>query len=300
MTAVTWNPTGTLVATSDKDGNAYVWDVATGQLDGRPLTAVGAGKGYAAAFSPDGKTLAVGYSNGSTYLWNVATDRMTATLPDPNDSAVNSVAFSPDGSKLVTADGNGHAYVWDISSGRSSGVPSRVLSDPVGAGVWSAVFSAQGVLATGDYAGNVYLWNVGSGQVTSSMNVPGGVSVSALAFSPDGSVLAAGNETGSETDGPGSGSLYLFGVAGQRRHFIYSAASVWALSFDGRTLAMADGDGRTYLWHVNAASLSASQLGSIPDPGSGPQGVGAMAFSDNGQWLVTGDTSGIAYARKAG
>ena len=297
MTAVTWNPTGTLVATSDKDGNAYIWDIATGRPDGLPLTVVGAGKAYAAAFSPDGKTLAVGYKNGSTYLWNVATGGLTATLPDPGGVAVDSVAFSPDGSKLVTTDENHHAYVWDISSGRSSSTPSRVLSDPAGEGVWSAAFSAQGVLATGDYAGNVYLWNAATGQPTGQFVIPGGVAVSALAFSPDGSVLAAGNETGSRS---GSGSLYLLGVAGQRRHFIYSAGSVWALSFTGRTLAMADGDGRTYLWHVNAASLSASPIGAISDPGSGTQGVGAMAFSDNGQWLVTGDTNGRAYAWKVG
>lgn len=292
MSGVSWNPSGTLVALSDKNGSAYVWDIATGRMHGRPLTVPGAGKAYSAAFSPDGRTLAVGYSNGVSYLWNVASGRRIATLSDPGGREIDSVAFNPTGSELVTADGNGHAYVWDITTGHQNDAPATALPDPAGAGVWSAVFSAGGMLATGDYNGNIYLWNVSTGQSTGPLVIPGSSPVSALAFSPDGSVIAAGNE---------SGSMYLFGVAGQNGSFIYSASSIWALSFAGNTtLAMADRDGDTYLWRVNATALSASRIGTLRDPNSGSAGVGSLAFSHNGQWLVTGDTNGSAYSWKVG
>jgi hypothetical protein len=297
MTQVAWTPDNSVVATSDKNGSAYLWNPATGSQVGR-FAAPGAGRALAMAISPDGSMLAIGYSNGTTYLWKIASKKLIATLPDggPYTSAreVDSVAFSPDGNTLVSADGNGNAFVWRVSSAHPSSTPVRSLADPAGAGVWSAAFSSDGTLATGDYAGNIYLWNVGSGSYSGPLVIPGGVYVTALAFSPDGRVLAAGSESGS------AGGVYLFNTSTQAGQNLTNPGPVWALAFDGSVLAAADGDGRTYLFDVNAGSLNATTVQTLADPNSGSQGVGAMDFSPSGKWLVTGDTNGRAYLWSSG
>lgn len=298
MTSVAWAPGGTVVATGDKDGSVYLWDAATGRQR-RQLMVPGAGEVLAAAISPGGTVLAAGYSNGSTYLFSVATGRPVATLADPGPAAgkeVDSLAFSPDGGTLVTADGNGSAYVWRITAGPQASAPAMTLSDPAGVGVWSAAFSSRGKLATGDYSGHIYLWDLGSGSPSGPLVIPGGLAVTALAFSPDGSTLAAG----SGSLAADFGSLYLFDVSSQAGQFIDSAGSIWALSYTGTTLAMATGNGKSYLWNVSTASGKATAAGTLPDPASGVKGVGALGFSPDGKWLVTGDTNGVAYVWKSG
>ena len=205
---------------------------------------------------------------------------------------VDPLAFSPDGQLLVSADGNGSAYLWHISPSHQTTAPARILPDPAGAGVWSALFSSQGTLATGDYRGNIYLWNTSNGAYRGPLGIPGGNPVSALAFSPDGRVVAAGS--GSVTTD--TGSLYLFDAASQTSKLITSGPAIWALSFAGSKLAAADGNGTTDLWNVNAASLAATPAGTLTDPNTGALGVGAVVFSPDHRWLVTGDTNGQAYA----
>ena len=302
ITSASWNPAGTLVANSDKNGSTYLWDPSTGLLAHVPFTEPG--RAFATAFSPDGSLLAVGYSTGATYLWNVKSGQLMATLPDPGPSAgkeVDSVAFSPDGQTLVTSDGNSDVNLWHVPSGGHGTSLMASLADPGGTGVFSAVFSSQGVLATGDYDGKVYLWNLDTGTPTLAFSLPGGASscgssicssISALAFSHDGSVLAAGDE---------SGNTELWSVPNQSGtgFDVPQAAtgrSIWGLSFSrSGLLAMADGNGHSYLYQVASATLEATLRGQLADPSPGPQGVGTLGFSPDGKYLVTGDTNGKAY-----
>lgn len=168
--------------------------------------------------------------------------------------------------------------------------------------MFSVAFSDLGALATGDYSGNVYLWDVASGQTTGTFALPGGScslcgAVSALAFSGDGNLLAAASQ---------SGSAELWSVAQSSGNSIQvpgSAAgqAVWAISFSGsNVLVMGDDDGQSFLYRVTESSLTTSLAGTLADPSSGQQGVGALAFSPNGRYLVTGDTNGRAYLWHAG
>ncbi len=295
IASIAWTPDGTLVCVGDQNGSVYLWNAATGRLTGQALTAPGCLKVFAVAISPDGSTLAAGCKSGDAELWNLATRNLISTLTDPGSNEINSIGYSPDGATLATADGNGSTYLWNARNGSLE----ATLTDPAGPGIaiWSAVFGTGGLLATGDYDGHVYLWNGASGAVEASFMVPGagsGDPVTALAFSGNGSVLAACDATG---------GCYLWSVAGgEGSQFGPTPAQpVWSLSFAGNsTLAMADNDGNTYLWRVAASSLSATAAGRLADPATGGQGVGALAFSPNGSWLVTGDTNGKAYRWRAG
>jgi serine/threonine-protein kinase len=292
ITGVSWNRANTLVATSDKNNVTYVWDVATGVLRHRFR---GPSKAFFVAFSPDGTELAVAYSDASTWLWNVATGQVIGRLHDPGGSEVDTVAFSPNGATLAASDGNGSVYLWQL--GGAVPALARSLPDPAGHGVWSVAFSSGGMLASGDYYGNVYLWQPGSStpQASFSMASPGSSGfqpVTALAFNADGRMLAAADQNGRALlwDVSTSSSVPLAPPAGY---------PVWGVSFGGSLLALADGDGRAYLWRIGTQALAATSAGSLADPGSGGDGIGALAFSSDGKHLVTGDTNGRSYLWQA-
>ena len=300
VTGVAWAPAGALVATSDQNGSTYIWDVATRRPAGRPFS--GPARAFADAFSPDGRLLATGYSNGATYLWDVETGKRLAWLHDPGPSRgreTDSVAFSPDGKTLATSDGDGYTNLWRVPSRDRHATLTARLPDPGGTGVFSAVFSSKGTLATGDYNGKVYIWNLRSRTIAATFQLSGGgcptticAAVSAMAFTADGDVLAAGNESGNaELWSVASGSGSPLNVPSDA-----IGRSIWSLSFSpSGLLAMADSNGRTYLYHVSPSSLTASLIGALPDPQPGLQGVSAAAFSPDGKYLITGDTNGNAY-----
>jgi serine/threonine protein kinase len=283
VNSVAFSPDGTTLATGDANGTTCLWSVGTGRLM-TVLRGGGDAKVLAVAFSADGAMVAAGYGNGSTYLWNAATSQLIGTIQDPGGKAVNSVAFSPNGTTLATGDGNGSIYLWNVSNGGQSNTLARTLADPAGAGIWALAFSPDGqTLATGDYHGGLYLWDASSGSSTGSFTVSGNQDVTAVAFSADGGTVASGDS---------GGTAYLWNLAAGTHTAISEPAAIWAVAFNrSHTLAIGDADGSTYL--RNAATGGAT--GVLIDPATGSQGVGAVAFSPNGQLLATGDTNGITY-----
>ena len=283
--SVAFSPDGTTLATGDANGTTCLWSAGTGRL----MTVLHGGanaKVLAVAFSADGAMVAAGYGDGSTSLWNAATSQLIGTIQDPAGKAVNSVAFSPSGATLATGDGNGSAYLWNVSNGGQSITLARTLADPAGVGIWALAFSPDGqTLATGDYHGGLYLWDAAaaSGSPTDSFTVSGNQDVTAVAFSADGRTVAIGDI---------GGTAYLWNRADGTHTAMPEPATIWAVAFNrSGTLAIGDADGSTYL--QNAASGGAK--GVLTDPATGSEGVGAVAFSPNGQLLATGDTNGITY-----
>jgi serine/threonine protein kinase len=290
VNSVAISPDGRTLATGDTNGSAYLWDAGTGrQL--AVLSRGGGAKVFAVAISPDGTMVATGYGDGRTSVWKAATGQLVDTVPDPGGKAVNSVAFSPDGKTLATGDANGSTYFWDITGGGHSIALSRTLADPAGRGIWALTFSPDGkTLATGDYNGSTYLWDAASstGSPAATFTAPGGPNITAVAFSPDGKTLATGNS---------DGTAYLWNLSSGAHTVISEPGPVWGVAFSkSGMLAVGDNDGSTYLWDVAAGDTSAT----LTDPASGGQGVGAVAFSPDGQTLATGDTNGTTYLWKVG
>ncbi len=111
---------------------------------------------------------------------------------------------------------------------------------------------------------------------------------SSLAFSPDGTILAAGDDWGTV-------SFWDVATWSIRTSVKGSDAAVWGLSFspDGRTLAAACGDAKVRLWDPISG-----QVVLVLDGHS--KRVNAVVFSPDGQTLASADHKGEVKLWQAG
>jgi eukaryotic-like serine/threonine-protein kinase len=116
---------GSRVLTVGFEGDARVWDAATGQSVAGPFRHTSPRVGEktplsVAAFSPDGRRVATALggrygSAGEVRVWDVATGRpVTPVLRTTAEARF--AAFSPDGRLLVAA-GRGTVWVWEADTG---------------------------------------------------------------------------------------------------------------------------------------------------------------------------------------
>src|SRR5262245_49306831 len=156
---------------------------------------------WQAAWAPDGNTLATLSSvKGEVKLWDVAARKELRTLKsDLGDSY--SLAFTPDGKTLVVGHHQNEAKtgpiggisLWDVATGQRQGLlqhtpprgVARLVLAPDGKMIAAAESWKEG--EKGAYKRCVTLWDVGSGKVQASL---ADETTGALAFSPDGKVLA--------------------------------------------------------------------------------------------------------------
>src|SRR5262249_12600597 len=92
------SPDGRRLATGDRSGLMYLWDVNTGRRNrtvGAPMPRDprSAFPLVTVAFSPDGRTLAAGYSDETVRLWEVASGHERGRFHGHRDAVV-SLAFS--------------------------------------------------------------------------------------------------------------------------------------------------------------------------------------------------------------
>jgi WD40 repeat protein len=194
--SVGFSSSGALLATGAADGTVRLYDTSDPAKPHRAATAAGVnGAVSAVALSPDGATLAAVGTGGTVELWQVADQSLTAagTVTGVASAGTSVLAFSADSKTLaVGANGTG-VRLWDVAD---AGQP-RALSTLATGAARSAAFSADsGTLAIGDADGSVWLWNVASPaqpSLTATLTDATG-DVTGVAFSPNGSQLAAGDE----------------------------------------------------------------------------------------------------------
>jgi WD40 repeat protein len=232
------------------------------------------------AFSSDGRFLAAGGVDGSILLWNFQQWRSGSAikptqLPRTQKESM-SIAFSPDGRWLasggISPGGVRVIMRWDLRAGEFKDYIS-------GDQVYSVAFSPDSKVIAGTSKNTVALWNAATGRKICTVgNSPDGhrSSINAIAFSPDGTILASGG-----TDG----TIKLWSLQSfQLLHSLEKGHTgrINSISFSpsGRFLVTGGSDGLVNLWQVGVSQPIYQD--------KNPKDVVSVAFHPNGTAFATG------------
>jgi WD40 repeat protein len=216
------------------------------------------------ALSPDGRTFASGGHDGVLSV-GARPEAPREEVLRGHAGWVEALAFT--GEQRLISGGEEGLRAWDLAAGPS------VEPSPFGAGAVTLALHPQGqLLAAGTTTGTVRLTDVASGRVLQELSGVTG-SVRALAFSPEGALLAAGGDRDILLWSLPSGAL----VGRLQGH----TEKVWSLVFSpsGHRLASGGADKTLRLWDVE-------RLRQVHQRDVGGT-VRALVFTPSGEQLVT-------------
>ena len=278
--SLAFSPDGRWLAWGGDYGVVGIWDVA-GRREVTQLQ--GSGKrGATLAFSPRGDRLAAAAQSTGIQLWEVGSWSKTTHLPFANWAS--SMSFSSDGKLLACFVGTVRIQLWDLeTTNRLANV--RTASPNLGVHKGRVAISPDNQwLVVGEYNGHIRVLDLAT--QAERTNITGAAEgITALAFSPDGKVLASGS-------GYEDYSIKLWNTATWTSAGRLHGHTKWVKSLvfspDGKILASASADQTVRLWDT----LKWEELAVLRGH---RHGIWALAFSPDGQHLASGSKDGEIY-----
>lgn len=295
--SLAFDSTGTLLASAGAENAVYLWDVSSRTLRGS-FNANHSDWIRAVAFAPGLPLLATASADNTIRLWDLSTGQPVGSPLRAHTDAIWDVIFTPDGEQFLSAGLDSAVILWDVRP------QQRLVQRLTGhtEAVWAVAASPDGRwLASGggetgsggaDFA--IRLWDMDEICSGAQLCAPTEATllnghediVTALAFSPDGTLLASGSA---------DRSILLWDVKGdsaawgeQVDLFLRHQGSVTGLVFspEGSRLYSADDLGVILAWERDGDTWNTMPMGDQP------QGVTSLAISPDGQMLVSAGQNG--------
>jgi WD40 repeat protein/serine/threonine protein kinase len=192
--ALAYSPDGQVLATAGEGGLvAFLNPVTRERLFSLPVDIRTA---MSLQFSPDGNTLAIGGGTGepprpgSVEIWDWKRRTRLRTL-QPGNSQVACVTYTADGQRLACSNYGGVIQIWDLTG---ADVKPQITIQQPDKLTYSIQFSPDGqTLAAGSWSEGarfVRFWDIRTAEETQTVELNG--NVRGLAYSPDGTFVAAG------------------------------------------------------------------------------------------------------------
>lgn len=285
LTAMSFSPSGALLATGSASGELHVFDTAGGGVSS--VRAAHAGAIRRLAFSPNSKALVSASDDCTLRLWDpqmaAASGRGASGAGQGGQPAGVAGAFSAHftraGRVMACLSEDGGLTMWDAGAAAAMAAPQRAqgTSRPCA----SRVSPDGATLAVGEADGIIRLWDLGSGKLRARLKGHGDA-VRDLAFSPAGDALASASEDCRARLWSVSSGQQLALLTGHT-----SAAMSVAVSPDAGMVAAGAEDGTIRGWPTAAAAGPSAGKASLLLKGhSGP--VLRLAFSPDSRLLASG------------
>lgn len=318
VSALAFSPDGSMLACADSASTIHIWHTVAWKTlqvlseEGEEIRCL--------AFSPDGKILASGGADRVIHLWDPQRGQLLSGSNSAARHSI-CVASNRAGQRLASTSGGSGLQIWDAASARSAlseEVPGVVSVAATADGQWIAAGSADektrirlfdaasgklhstmsgqrgtatalatapnsSILASASATdGTVWLWNVATGDpVLLIIEAADGCTVEALAFHPQGRLLACGGIDWLATGGS-DGAICIWDILQPAKVAVFERGTR-SLAFhpSGKWLAAASLEDAVYLWDAETREL-AWELGGHKE------GVNCIAFSPDGRWLASG------------
>ncbi len=255
--ALAFHPDGKSIVYGDAGGKLITWDVNASKQ--KSVHMLPGDKGFhAIVFSPDGTRMAAVDSRDDLTVWDPATGKILKTAKAHTERTW-SVAFHPKVNLVATAGWDSCVKIWDVATLDCRATLTSPLKEMASnsAGQNTVAFNPDGTwLATGGYRGVVELWSIkakmdgetafAAATFKHKIEVSKEV-IAAVAFSPDGRLLAVGSW---------DKKVYLYDTESRKllKEFTDHKNRVLSVAFHpkGHLLVSGSLDGTVRLWDISA------------------------------------------------